>query len=100
MLVCRSTVTRGFCETVVRDDADGTGVSGGRSHEAKDSIDERPVTIEEGTNILAGTRKDTILRAWAEMKRNPKTGRVPKYWDGSAAGRCVEALRGFFSKFR
>jgi len=57
---------------------------------------ERPVTIEEGTNILAGTRKDTILRAWAEMKRNPKTGRVPKYWDGSAAGRCVEALRGFF----
>jgi len=30
------------------------------------------------------------------MKRNPKTGRVPKYWDGSAAGRCVKALRGFF----
>jgi len=59
---------------------------------------ERPVTIDEGTNVLAGTRKASILDAWNQMKRNPKAGRIPKYWDGSAAGRCVEVLRGYFSK--
>jgi hypothetical protein len=34
------------------------------------------VTIEEGTNILAGTRNNSILAAWAEMKRTPKAGRI------------------------
>jgi UDP-N-acetylglucosamine 2-epimerase (non-hydrolysing) len=58
---------------------------------------ERPATIEEGTNILAGTRKDSILKAWNEMKQSPKAGRIPKYWDGSAAGRCVEVLREHFA---
>jgi UDP-N-acetylglucosamine 2-epimerase (non-hydrolysing) len=59
---------------------------------------ERPVTIEEGTNVLAGTHKASILDAWNQMKRNPKAGRIPKYWDGSAAARCVEVLRGYFSR--
>jgi len=58
---------------------------------------ERPVTIEEGTNMLAGTRKTSILAAWAEMKRTPKAGRIPKYWDGNAATRCLEVLRAYFS---
>ncbi len=58
---------------------------------------ERPATIDEGTNILAGTRKSTILDAWNQMKVNPKAGRIPKYWDGSAASRCVAVLRGYFS---
>jgi len=58
---------------------------------------ERPVTIDEGTNILAGTCKNSILAAWAEMKRTPKTGRIPKYWDGNAAARCLEVLRAYFS---
>jgi UDP-N-acetylglucosamine 2-epimerase (non-hydrolysing) len=58
---------------------------------------ERPATIEEGTNILAGTCKTSILEAWSRMQRSPKTGRVPKYWDGSAAGRCVEALLAYFA---
>ena len=40
VLVCRNAVTRGFCETVVRDDADGTEMSSGRKHKAKDSIEE------------------------------------------------------------
>jgi len=58
---------------------------------------ERPATIDEGTNILAGTRKSSILSAWSQMKQSPKAGRLPKYWDGSAAGRCVEVLRSYFS---
>jgi UDP-N-acetylglucosamine 2-epimerase (non-hydrolysing) len=59
---------------------------------------ERPVTIDEGTNILAGTRKNTVLSAWNQMKSSPKTGRIPKFWDGSAAARCVEVLRTCFSR--
>jgi UDP-N-acetylglucosamine 2-epimerase (non-hydrolysing) len=59
---------------------------------------ERPVTIEEGTNVLAGTRKDSILAAWAEMKRDTKAGRIPKYWDGNAAARSLEVLRTYFSR--
>jgi UDP-N-acetylglucosamine 2-epimerase (non-hydrolysing) len=53
---------------------------------------ERPVTIEEGTNLLAGTSKSTILAAWAQMRLHPKAGRVPAYWDGQAARRCREAI--------
>lgn len=56
---------------------------------------ERPVTIEEGTNRLAGTTACTILAAWEEHRRKPKTGRAPKFWDGKAALRSVEALREF-----
>lgn len=53
---------------------------------------ERPVTIVEGTNILARTEKETILKAYAEHKASPKSGRIPRFWDGKAAERIVEAL--------
>jgi UDP-N-acetylglucosamine 2-epimerase (non-hydrolysing) len=59
---------------------------------------ERPITIEMGTNILAGVRRETALRAWGEMKANPKKGRVPPLWDGNAAGRCLEALHEYYEK--
>ena len=58
---------------------------------------ERPATIEEGTNILAGTRKASILDAWRQLQQNPKRGRIPKYWDGGASARCVEVLRTYFA---
>lgn len=58
---------------------------------------ERPVTIECGTNRLAGTRKHSILAAWRETKSNGKAGRVPPLWDGQAGIRCREALREWFS---
>jgi UDP-N-acetylglucosamine 2-epimerase (non-hydrolysing) len=57
---------------------------------------ERPITIELGTNRLAGTRKNTILKAWQEMKDDPKIGRIPPLWDGQAAIRSVQALRSFY----
>jgi UDP-N-acetylglucosamine 2-epimerase (non-hydrolysing) len=57
---------------------------------------ERPVTVEEGTNILAGTRKETILSAWERLKNTPKQGRIPQFWDGNAAQRCVSVLRRYF----
>ena len=58
---------------------------------------ERPITIEEGTNILAGTTKEGILSAWASMNRERRAGGVPKYWDGQAAERCRIVLEDFFA---
>ena len=58
---------------------------------------ERPITIEEGSNILAGTTRESILLAWAAAQTHPKCGRVPKYWDGHAAERCALALKSFYS---
>jgi UDP-N-acetylglucosamine 2-epimerase (non-hydrolysing) len=57
---------------------------------------ERPVTIEQGTNILAGTRRNTILAAWEESRERPKLGRIPTLWEGAAAERCLAALRSYF----
>ena len=53
---------------------------------------ERPITIQEGTNRLAGTTYESIVRAWHEMKKNMPTGKIPRFWDGKAADRCVEAI--------
>lgn len=59
---------------------------------------ERPVTIEQGTNRLAGVHSATILAAWEEAKRQPKSGRIPDLWDGRAAERCLAALRTEYAK--
>jgi UDP-N-acetylglucosamine 2-epimerase (non-hydrolysing) len=54
---------------------------------------ERPVTITEGTNTLVGTSHAKIV---GETRRilagHGKQGRVPKLWDGQAAGRIVQCL--------
>lgn len=57
---------------------------------------ERPITVESGTNRLAGTRKETILRAWRENAESPKRGVIPPLWDGRAGERCLEAIAGYF----
>jgi len=54
---------------------------------------ERPITITEGTNRLAGTTRESILGAWRQHREHPKRGRIPKLWDGNAAARSVAALR-------
>ena len=54
---------------------------------------ERPITITDGTNRLAGTTKNSILSAWHDFVQNPKSGRVPPLWDGKAAERARDALR-------
>jgi UDP-N-acetylglucosamine 2-epimerase (non-hydrolysing) len=61
---------------------------------------ERPVTIDEGTNTLAGTNRASILAAWQELKSTPKLGRVPELWDGNAAKRSIVAIRALFSSTR
>ncbi|MCX7603200.1 MAG: UDP-N-acetylglucosamine 2-epimerase (non-hydrolyzing) [Bryobacteraceae bacterium] len=57
---------------------------------------ERPITIEQGTNVLAGTRKETILAAWRRHGLERPNARVPDLWDGEAASRCVQAIASGF----
>jgi UDP-N-acetylglucosamine 2-epimerase (non-hydrolysing) len=53
---------------------------------------ERPVTVEKGTNIIAGTSREGI-RAAIRTQSYKKTERtVPMHWDGNAAARIVEVL--------
>lgn len=55
---------------------------------------ERPITITEGTNELAGSDTDKIL-AYAEtiFKGEWKTGSIPKLWDGKASERIVQVVQ-------
>ena len=53
---------------------------------------ERPITIEIGTNTLAGNRKEDILRCFQDIMQNGKKGSIPPLWDGKAAERIVNIL--------
>ncbi|MBI5418502.1 MAG: UDP-N-acetylglucosamine 2-epimerase (non-hydrolyzing) [Deltaproteobacteria bacterium] len=54
---------------------------------------ERPVTVELGTNYLAGTKPEAILSAAREiLSGKAKRGAVPPLWDGEAAGRIAAIL--------
>jgi UDP-N-acetylglucosamine 2-epimerase (non-hydrolysing) len=54
---------------------------------------ERPVTIEEGTNVLVGTDPKVIEEAAADiLVGNAKHGHRPDLWDGNAAERIVRIL--------
>lgn len=54
---------------------------------------ERPITVEQGTNVLAGHDRDRILYAVDDTLANGgKRGRIPEYWDGCAAERIARHL--------
>jgi UDP-N-acetylglucosamine 2-epimerase (non-hydrolysing) len=53
---------------------------------------ERPVTVEVGTNILAGTRRDPIRLAIQQQLAFRGTRQIPKNWDGLASARIVQIL--------
>ena len=55
---------------------------------------ERPVTIQQGTNRLAGTDPANILTILSEALGSPPVGagHIPELWDGRAAYRIVEIL--------
>jgi UDP-N-acetylglucosamine 2-epimerase (non-hydrolysing) len=53
---------------------------------------ERPITVEMGTNIIAGNKKEGILRCFREIMSDPKKGKIPPLWDGKASERIVNIL--------
>ena len=54
---------------------------------------ERPITIEQGTNLLVGRDRATILGAVQEIVAGRgKRGRLPEFWDGHAAERIAADL--------
>jgi UDP-N-acetylglucosamine 2-epimerase (non-hydrolysing) len=61
---------------------------------------ERPITVEQGTNVLAGTSKESILAAWKQHGLERAGARTPDLWDGQAAQRCVRAIEERFLRVR
>lgn len=65
---------------------------------------ERPCTVSEGTNQIAGTSNAGILRAFDGVMdgtvRSDAAARVPALWDGRAADRVAEILRRLFRDSR
>jgi UDP-N-acetylglucosamine 2-epimerase (non-hydrolysing) len=54
---------------------------------------ERPVTVDEGTNVVVGRDPARILAAFDEvMAADGAEPRRPELWDGHAADRIVDAL--------
>jgi UDP-N-acetylglucosamine 2-epimerase (non-hydrolysing) len=58
---------------------------------------ERPITIEKGTNILAGTDPELILSEFKNIKENGgKKGKIPDLWDGETSSRIIKII---FNKY-
>jgi UDP-N-acetylglucosamine 2-epimerase (non-hydrolysing) len=55
---------------------------------------ERPITVEMGTNIVAGTNPQRIIEAALAVLDGPKPENtsVPPLWDGHTAERILSAL--------
>jgi UDP-N-acetylglucosamine 2-epimerase (non-hydrolysing) len=53
---------------------------------------ERPVTIEIGTNLLGGTRRETIRAAVQRQIEFRDRTLMPEKWDGRAGERIVQTL--------
>ena len=53
---------------------------------------ERPITVDSGTNTIAGTKTDTIKDAIRRQLGRKRDDSVPKYWDGRAGTRIIDIL--------
>jgi UDP-N-acetylglucosamine 2-epimerase (non-hydrolysing) len=54
---------------------------------------ERPITVEVGTNRIAGTtHSDIVATAWEALSDTEGACSVPELWDGSAAVRVADVL--------
>lgn len=54
---------------------------------------ERPVTVEQGTNILVGNNRDLILEQVRKIiAGHGKKGRIPSFWDGKTAHRICKIV--------
>jgi UDP-N-acetylglucosamine 2-epimerase (non-hydrolysing) len=53
---------------------------------------ERPATMTNGTNVLAGTDKDAIVRHALGQLNRPNASNLPQFWDGRAGERVIAVL--------
>jgi UDP-N-acetylglucosamine 2-epimerase (non-hydrolysing) len=53
---------------------------------------ERPVTVEKGTNVIAGTDSRRIQEAIREQLQRTGPKNMPRHWDGHAAARIIDIL--------
>jgi UDP-N-acetylglucosamine 2-epimerase (non-hydrolysing) len=54
---------------------------------------ERPITVDEGTNVLAGIAPERIVElALGVVESGGRRGRRPALWDGRAAERIAGLL--------
>ena len=54
---------------------------------------ERPITVESGTNRLAGVTKQGIVGAARDaLSQKSSNTMPPALWDGQAAGRIVDVI--------
>lgn len=54
---------------------------------------ERPITVDEGTNTIAGQAPEVILQVFEDIMRGGgKAGRRPEFWDGNAAVRIAQTI--------
>jgi UDP-N-acetylglucosamine 2-epimerase (non-hydrolysing) len=58
---------------------------------------ERPITVEIGTNVLAGRTREGILKAYEESFKRKIRAAIPPKWDGRASERIWEILTGDFA---
>jgi UDP-N-acetylglucosamine 2-epimerase (non-hydrolysing) len=53
---------------------------------------ERPITVTEGTNVISGVKPDAIVSATNSQLNREKGGSVPRFWDGNASVRILDAI--------
>ena len=53
---------------------------------------ERPITVEIGTNVLAGTGKSAIIECYKKSLAKKDIAKVPPLWDGKASERIWSIL--------
>jgi UDP-N-acetylglucosamine 2-epimerase (non-hydrolysing) len=59
---------------------------------------ERPITVEQGTNLLVGRDRKLILDSVdAILAGRGKRGRAPELWDGHASERIAAHLTGWLA---
>ena len=56
-------------------------------------VTERPITVNLGTNIVVGTKKEKIIKEAKKISAGySKKGQIPKYWDGETARRIIKII--------